>query len=148
MENANALPKGVVNIAGILKHFFEHSEIDKSKGYELLCDVSDEVQDLFYGLIETYNIADDPIPHVYLVEVQPEGSDRKLMLKAARYDDQPIPMIAMAVFELKPHEKQEELIESFSLFANETCEGFTPVPQDKLVVGAEFVAVLIDQQVA
>ena len=120
---------GVTDVGKIVRHFFEHSDIDKSKGYELLSEVSDEELGLFYGLIERSDIADHPTEEVYMVELQSKRSARKLLLKAARYDDQNHPMIAMAVFDItNPGSMtQEEAIESFSLFANETGEGFTPV---------------------
>lgn len=115
-----------VDIGGIIKHFFEHSPISDKRGYQMLSRVSDKELDLFCGLIKTSDIADQPTDKVYLTEVSSKDSGRKLLVKAARYDDQVHTMIAMAVFD-KDKPTQEEAIESFALFADEYGKGFIPV---------------------
>ena len=127
MPYANPQPKPV-DIGEILKHFFEHSPIDWSKGYELLGEVSDEELEFLDHVFKNTDLGgEQPTEGVFLAELRSKRSDRKVLLKVARYDDQHHPMIAMAVFGLKPHETQEEAIESFALFADEYGEGFAPI---------------------
>ncbi len=117
-----------IDIGEILRHFFEHSPIDKMRGYELLNTVSDEELEFFDHVIENSELAAQEIPtnSAMFAELHSKRADRKVLIKAARYDDQRNPMIAMAVFDAAAP-TQEEAIESFALFANETGDGFVPV---------------------
>ena len=118
-----------IDIGKIVTHFFEESPVDKTKGYALLSEVSDEELELFDQVIENSDLGADAPPKngIVVAELHSQSSDRKVLVKAARYDDQHHPMIAMAVLALKPHRSQDETIESFALFANEYGEGFVPV---------------------
>ncbi|MCH9027087.1 MAG: hypothetical protein IIA05_08240 [Proteobacteria bacterium] len=118
-------PKAI-DIGEILRHFFEHSPIDKSRGYELLNTVSDEELAIFHIVTEQTDLADQPTENCFMGELHSKRRGRNVIVKMARYDDQHHPIIAMAVFDMdKP--TQEEAIDSFALFANETGEGFNPV---------------------
>lgn len=122
----DAQPK-VIDIGEILRHFFEHSPINKSKGYELLNDVSDDELEMFDFMIEKSGLDARPTENVCLLELHSKSSNRKVLIKAARYDDQCHPIIAMAVFDKSKSTAEHQAIESFALFANETGEGFTPI---------------------
>ncbi len=117
----------VIDIGEITRHFFEHSPINASKGYELLSDVSDDELEIFDFVIKETDLATQPGEGVWLSELQSKSSDRRVLIKAARYDDQRHPIIAMAVFDMNKSTAKHQAIESFALFANETGEGFTPI---------------------
>lgn len=126
MNNAEQKP-AVTNLAEITKHFFEHSPIDESKGYELLGAVSDAELEIFDHITATNDIGAGPTKGIVMAQISQKSTGRKLVAKLARYDDGKCPIIAMALFEMKPHEHQEELIESFALFTDEHGEGFNPI---------------------
>ena len=120
-------PEGVVNIAEITEKFFEESPIDSSVGYDLLGVPSDMELDVIDNLIETEFArlyAEKEI--VVLVKITEKSSGRNLLAKAARFDSYGPPIIALALFDADESMAENQVIESFALFADEG-NGFVPI---------------------